>query len=332
MKLFYQLVIMFLLQLFDFIKPIKLHASFNSTTNANVIPTIIARKVMEFMKSNLILTAKCDHNWENELQDSGDTVTITKFAKPTVSNKVAGTPIATRQGVATTTVDVTLDQHFYSALAAEDTALLMSKPNAMDSILRGTAISMAEKIEEYIWGLIVTHGLTPGNNLGSFTTAIDRALLQEIKDSFDSAKVPAGYERLGILGTEGISDIMNINDVTYVSNMGKNQELGTMSTGKLQEYVLGVRYDLSQLEPVTVANRSGVAFVKPAIAVVNRPLRGTELNMSGVQIGTYFDPDLQMEIRVVQGYDMAYMGTTINIDCLMGAKIIIPEWVKEIRH
>lgn len=333
MKLFYQIIIMFVLDLFTFIRPVQKFASYNTTTNANVIPTFWARKVLEAAKPNLILTKMCDHSWKDSVKKSGDTVTIPKFGEPTVVTKVAGTPIATRQGVATTTIDVKLDQHLMVPLTAEDTALLMSEPDAHSNILKGAGIALAKGIENYIWTLIVTHGAASASNrLGTFLSAIDQALMQDIKDAFDTAEAPVTESRECILGVDGISDIMGIANFMSVQNIGETQKFSALSTGKLP-MLLGVNYHMSQLEPVSTADRSGVAFIKPAIAVVSRSLIDkTKAPAHGVAQGAYLDPDLKIEIKVTQGYSMNDAGGLINVECLMGAKIVRPEWVKEIRH
>ena len=312
--------------------------TFNALDNANIIPTMIARGVLERAKPNLMFAKMCRRDFEKEAQQKGDTVTITRFGKPTVIDKTAGTPIAARQGLATSTVDVKLDKHKIIPLTVEDTARAFSSPAAWNEIMTSAALALAEAVETSVWDLIPTHGAAdPTYNLGSYGTSIDKALILDIRDAFSAAKIPQGFNKHCILSVEGISNIMNIDAFTTAINVGNVGGQAPVITGKLPA-LYGTNFYESQIAPIVSGSptqRSGVSFITPAIAIVSRPIKDpmTEGLMNEVvKTDVYVDPDVNISVRVTVGYDMNNVGLMVNIDVLFGVKIVQPEWCWEIRH
>ena len=308
-------------------------ATYNWTTNANMIPEIIAKETIEQTKSNMQLTKLCRQDFSSEIGAYGDTVKIPKSTKPTVQTKTPGTAISSRVGLSTSVVEIALEKHFVVPFTIEDTGRILSKPRIFQMSMQDAGIAMAEKIETYIFELIVAHGLSSSSyRLGTFGTDIDYDLIQSIKKAMDKAKIPQGYERYCILGPEGENNLFDISELSKAINAGNVNKESAAITGKINK-ALGINFAMNQLEPETSgtpAQRSGIAFVSPAIAVVNRALE--KPISSNINAYDYNDPDTGLNIRVTINYDSNNIGDAINIECLLGAKIIMPDWCWEVRH
>jgi hypothetical protein len=308
-------------------------ATYNWTTNANMIPEIIARETIEQTKSNMQLTKLCRQDFSSEIAGYGDTIKIPKSTKPTVQSKTPGTAISTRAGLSTSVVEVALEKHFVVPFTIEDTGRILSKPRIFQMAMQDAGIAMAEKIETYIFELITTHGASSSSyRVGTFGSAIDYDLIQSIKLAMDKAKIPQGYERYVIVGPEGENNLFDIAELSKAINAGNVNSESASITGKINK-ALGINFAMNQLEPTTTGTpteRSGIAFVSPAIAVINRALE--KPISQNVSYYDYADPDTGLNIRVTMNYDSNNIGDNINIECLLGAKIIMPDWCWEVRH
>jgi hypothetical protein len=301
-------------------------ADFNITTNPEVIPTIIARSTLIKAKAMMKLCMLSYQDFSSELSQYGQTVNVTSFSGITVTNKVPGTPIVPGGGT-TSSKPITMDQHLVASVTLEDTLSMMSKPNALDNISRDMAIAIATKAESYVW----TIANASINRQGAVGTAIDKGLVKNLKISLSKKLAPPAYPKYLIVGSDGYGQLLDIDEFVLASNVGDSNSPAPIVEGEIRKG-LGFLTLEDQLAPeVPLTSAAGVAFIQPGLAVVSRPMTSNAM-VSSVKMDTVIDPDTGLAVRVTLGYSMQDVGQIMNMDMLLGAAIMYPDWLIAVDH
>jgi len=304
-------------------------AVFNIVSNANTVPTMIAKMTVIKAKAFLQLTKLTTMDFNNDIQEHGNIVNVVAFSGISAIDKVAGTPIATidYQGGTTSTKSIPLEKHLVVPIQIDDTGKLFSKPNALENLTQEAAIKLSEAIETYVWTKVSAHT----NVVGTPAAAIDESLIRTIRTKLSKNKAPKFFQKYLIVGVDGYDQIMNVDDFTKASTVG-DQNANVMVEGEIRR-VFGMWVHENQTAPEPAATeREGVSFITPGFATVTRPLNLETANQLGVRQELVTDEDTGLSLRMSMQYSIRDVGIIMNLDTLIGAGIIKDEWVIKVDH
>jgi hypothetical protein len=284
---------------------------------ADGIPVIIANATLEYFKNNTVLARLVRRDYDNEVAQAGDTVTITKLTGLTVQNKAAGTDYALDQ-LATDKVDVVLNKHKYVSFLIEDVAKFLAKPDYQQALVDEGVAKIAEQIDA---DLMALRSEVTTNSVGSAGVDMDADDLVDARKKLTDSKAPM-VNRYAIISAKDAAALLKLEKFTS-SNW--NAENGAA----LVEANLGRRYgfDLFECQGVEESGTSPVstwnlAFNKNAFALVTRPL-GLPGDGSGVR--AYYANADSLGLRVMMSYQHAKGGWMVTIDVLYGVKTVREE-------
>ena len=116
------------------------------TTEANVLPTIVAAETLGALRSNMALTSLVSRDFDNELAIYGQTVNVGLRGTLTVNDKAEGSDVSV-QAPTTTLKSVSLDKHKEITFGEEDIAIMLARPDAIAGYAADAAIAILQKIE-----------------------------------------------------------------------------------------------------------------------------------------------------------------------------------------
>ena len=109
------------------------------------------------LKTITSLRNHCDFKYEKDANNA-DKVRILNAVRPTVRTYVPGTPI-TRDAVASTSMDLVIDQFKYFNIGMDDVIKAQTVPGAMEASAQEGSIALAEEGDKYV-ATIVKNGVT----------------------------------------------------------------------------------------------------------------------------------------------------------------------------
>lgn len=284
---------------------------------ANGIPVIIANATLEYFKNNTVLARLVRRDYDNEVAQAGDTVTITKLTGLTVQDKAANTDYALDQ-LATSKVDVVLNKHKYVSFLIEDVAKFLAKPDYQQALIDEGVAKIAEKMDA---DLMALRADITTNSVGSAGVDATADILVDARKKLTTSKAPMA-NRYAVLSAKDAAALLKLEKFTS-SNW--NAENGAA----LVEANLGRRYgfDLFECQGVETSGTSpvstwNIAFNKNAFALVTRPL-GLPGDGSGVK--AYYANADGIGLRVMMSYQHAKGGWMVTIDVLYGVKTVREE-------
>lgn len=142
----------------------------------NFIPTVWAAQMFEDFEKATILSNLCNHDWEGEIKNGGDTVKITAIGPITVNTYTRNsTSNLTRQKLSNAQTELKIDQEKYFDFDIDDLDAAQANLNIMPGAMRKAAQAMAENVDTYVAGLYTQAG---ASTYGSITIASsDRGVL-----------------------------------------------------------------------------------------------------------------------------------------------------------
>jgi len=296
-------------------------ATFNVTTNADIVGTTISRQVLEYFKENFVIAKLCTRRYESEMPEHG-TVQVPDFGDFTAVEKTPGTAL-TFGGASTSVVSVTLNKHVNVPILLEDTLSVTSKQNIQEVYGSQGGRALKKKVENIIIDEILANA---GTTVGSLGSDIDTTVIENIVKTFDTELADEEYPRHVVIGPEGKKDILNITEYRNANTYGN---ANVMQKGSLSPY-LGLNFHQSQLIPASGSGYRGFAMIEPAVAIVSAPLDAIEAN--GVVSNIYTDDETNLSIRYTMQYDLDNVGWKMNLDLYFGVKVLRSEWVIEVLH
>lgn len=155
------------------------------------IPEIWSGVVQTAAERRLVYADLCDREFEGEVSDAGDTVTINALGDPTVATYTPNSTSITPEQLATTQQKLLIDQAKYFAFKVDDVDKRQAKGDLMTKALTRSAYRIARAIDDYLVALYT--GVASGNALGTVAvTSSDLAYqkLIALKVVLDEADVP----------------------------------------------------------------------------------------------------------------------------------------------
>lgn len=157
-------------------------------------PEVWSAVLLASLKKKLVFGGLVNTDYEGEIAEFGDTVTINSVGRPTISTYTPNSTTIVPEQLTTAERKLVIDQAKYFAFYIDDVDARQARGSLMPAALMEAAYGMADVADQYIAGLYT--GTQAANNLGtiSVTSASpDNAydlVLVPLKVALDDANVP----------------------------------------------------------------------------------------------------------------------------------------------
>lgn len=154
-------------------------------------PEIWSKEVLVGTERRLVYADLCDRDYEGEVSDAGDTVTINSIGDPTIATYTPNSTTITPEQLDTAAQKLVIDQAKYFAFKVDDVDARQAAGDLMTKAMQRAAYRLAKTIDSYVVAL--HSGVASGNALGTVAvTSSDLAYqkLIALKVVLDEADVP----------------------------------------------------------------------------------------------------------------------------------------------
>lgn len=157
-------------------------------------PEVWSAVLLASLKKRLVFGMLVNRDYEGEIADYGDTVTINAVSRPTIGTYTPGSTTITPEQGQTASQKLLVDQSKYFAFAIDDVDARQARGNLLSALLVESAYGMADVADQFLAGLWT--GVVSANNLGTIAVttaapndAYDKVLVP-LKVQLDVANVP----------------------------------------------------------------------------------------------------------------------------------------------
>lgn len=276
------------------------------TTNAAVIPTIVAAETLGHLAASLSLAGAVARDWDDEVAEQGDTVTVGIRGALSANDKAAGSDV-TVQDPTTTGVDVVLDKHKEVTFGDEDIARMFTRPNLIQGYAQDAALVLLEQVEADLAALYAGFSQTIDASAG-----LDEADFRNAQRLLNAAKAPQ-LNRWAHLHEDAFSEVMALDKVI------NSDYQGGAGVRAMQEGAAGFLYgfNIALNQNIVVATTcKNIFHHRDAMALAVRPMRATERR--NVEQVVMSENDLS--IRVTMSYNANALAEQMTVDMIYGVK------------
>lgn len=226
----------------------------------NFIPQVWSARLQENLKQALVFGNLCNHNYEGDISQWGDTVHINMLNDITVKPYTPGMDIADPEQLSGNDVTLTIDHGSYYNFFINDVDAAQARADLMDNAMKNAAYRLAVDTEKYILG-VIREGAGAKADL-SLDAADDAALynaLLQIKSNMDAAGAPRYGRKLVISPMVELGLLKDERFVTGTSEANARLEEGLIA--RILGFDIYVSHDLENEiiamipEAVTFANQ-----------------------------------------------------------------------------
>jgi hypothetical protein len=265
------------------------------TTIATWRPNIWSKELLAARESNLVL-AKLVRRYDRDIKSKGQSVEIPNLSNIVANAKVANTQVTLNAPTETKTT-ININQHFESSVLVEDFADAQSAYDTHSAYRGKAGYAIAEKIDNFI-AVDMTTNFT--QEVGSYGTAINYAVMTDAKQKLDEAKAPLS-ERYIVVTPKGHRDLLNVAEFIRYDAMGASGQPSPINTGKVGT-ILGSEVYMSQNLVVTAGTpvqNNSLYFHKEAYALA-----------------------VQKDVKVEMQRKTEYLGDLIVASALWGGTVL----------
>ena len=269
------------------------------------IPELWADGIYRYFEKNLVLKPFFD-DYSSLVQGRGDKLHIPTVQEVAVSDKDANAGVAYSVNTETD-IELSIDQHKYSAKLFEDIAMVQSNEQLFDKYAQSMAYGLAKAVDTKIEALLQTLGTTQ-------TLAADNSMsnadVETALGTLMSNDIPK-EECAFFVNPLIFADLLNSKAFVAAGSsagVGFGADNAAMNSGEVG-LLFGIPVFTSSLIPTTASAGIESAYLvhKSAIAVA-----------------------VQQDIRVQSEYSVDYLGTKVVADIIYGAVITTSNHVKGI--
>jgi hypothetical protein len=295
----------------------------NNTTNAVYIPTIIAQKTLQRMKSYLNVARTVSKNTDWTTATVGTVLSIPKTGAVSANDKAAGVNY-TKQNPTGTNTTVTLNKQKEVTFTIDDVTSVVQNQDTQMRYGEDGAIALAEAIETDLLALHASMQNTITWNRTSATT-IDASMLA-IRKFFTDQKVPQLEQRYLYVDPTIFNDLLGTDKYSRYDARGTGESITDGQV--IKTYGLEIRE--SQLIPTTgspVAYHN-IAYTRNGLILASRPLPkpvGFGGNYSVIN-----DPDLGISLRTLFWYNADLGAHQLTMDVLYGVNVLDQRRIVEV--
>ena len=260
----------------------------------NFIPQVWSARLQENLKQALVFGNLCNHNYEGDISQWGDTVHINMLNDITVKPYTPGMDIADPEQLSGSDITLTIDHGAYYNFFINDVDATQARADLMDEAMKNAAYRLAVDAEKYILQVIKDGA---GNNaeitLEENTPAALYNILLRIKGDMDAAGVPRFGRKLVI---SPVIEMLLLSDERFIC--GSSEANARLEDGKVARalgFDIYVSHDLMT---------EIIAMIPEAVTFANQITK----------VDAY---------RPEKGFCDGVKGL-----CLSGAKVLIPDAVQ----
>lgn len=133
------------------------------------IPTIWEARLLAHLDKNLVYGHLCNRDYEGDISQAGDTVTINQIGDISIRDYVKSSDI-TLDDVDGTPTQLKIDQQKYFAFKVDDVDAAQANVNLVDGAMQRASYAVRDTVDQFIAGFYSKAGVTTG--LGSDTTPL----------------------------------------------------------------------------------------------------------------------------------------------------------------
>lgn len=279
-------------------------ANITTTLVDDTIPTIVGAEVLGYLKANTVMSRLVRRDWDDQVAQYGQTISIPYGGSLSVNDKSADTVI-TLQVPDDAKYQVTLNQHREVSFLIEDIAEALSKPNWLKYYAGAAMSALAEDIDSKLTALY--SGLSQSIDA---STGLDETDFRGARRLLNAAKAPLG-QRFAVLHEDAEYEMLGIDKAT---NRDYAESLGSAAAAAWTGRFMG--FDVFMDQQITVATTvKNLFFNRGAFVMAMRPMPIAPAGM-GVRQSMVSEDD--MGLRVTMSYDHDYLGAKFTIDVLYG--------------
>lgn len=161
---------------------------------ATFIPEVWAAALLSSLKKALVYGMLANRNYEGEISDFGDTVTINSISRPTVSTYTPNSTSIVPEKLTAAQRKLLIDQAKYFAFEIDDVDRRQARGDMMGEAMTESAFALGDVADQFIAGLYT--GVVAANDIGTVAVtaaapegAYDNVLIP-LKVALDDANVP----------------------------------------------------------------------------------------------------------------------------------------------
>lgn len=158
-------------------------------------PEVWSALILSSLKKVLAYGDVVNSNYEGEISEYGDTVTVNSVSRPTISTYVPGVTVIAPEQQTTAARKLLIDQAKFFAFEVDDVDKRQARSSLLEELLAESAYGLADKVDQFLAGLYT--GVQAANALGIVAvptatplTAYDNVLVP-LKVKLDEANVPS---------------------------------------------------------------------------------------------------------------------------------------------
>lgn len=165
---------------------------------ATFTPEIWSKKLLSSLKKNLVIAAPgvVNRDYEGEINEAGDTVTINSVSRPTISTYVPGSTTIVPETLTTAQRQLVVDQAKYFAFEVDDVDKRQALGGAMEEATLEASYGLKDVADQYMEGIMragASNSLSAAVSIVAGTSAnkvVYESLLIPMKVKLDEADVP----------------------------------------------------------------------------------------------------------------------------------------------
>lgn len=124
-------------------------------------PEVMSKKMLRNLDANSVWKGLVNRNWEGEIKDAGDTVTINQYGDITVKDYVIGTPITYEHPDGENLI-LKVDQQKYFAFFIDKISRVQAKPELIDGYFARSKVAINLEKDTYLSTLAFA-GIAPSS-------------------------------------------------------------------------------------------------------------------------------------------------------------------------
>lgn len=260
---------------------------------------------MKELRESLLLGSLVNKDYDGEIRQGGDTVTVSQYNAPTGELLTVGTNADsfTSQPISMSKVQITADKRAVASYKVQDLVDLQSQVNKNDSeMMNALKFAVAQQINTYLYSLVSPSTSAPDHDIASVTD-LNASQVGAVRVLAAQAKWLQDGRWYGLLSPQYYQDIMNASTFASSDYVGADQP--------------------------TVSGQ---------VALRRFGFQLLEDNSRTGDYGLFFHPDFmhlvmqtQPSIKVSDLHPLGQFGYLISVDCVFGAKLGINGNVKHIK-
>jgi len=294
-------------------------ANITVTEVADAIPTVVAAEALGYLKANTVLARLVSRDWDNEVAQYGQTISIVKPGSLVANDKAANAEV-TLQAPSATKAQVTLNKHKEASFLIEDVAKFLARPDMMARYIESAMAAIAEQVDADLAALYAGAGNTLDASGG-----LTEAFLRKARKVLNAAKLPL-RDRFFVVHEDAEYELLGIDRFVsrdYAELRGAPPRLEEAYLGRYAGFDFFMDQMITEVSG-TPNLRENIAFQRYAIALASRPLPAAPQNYGVQQVVMGEDG---LGLRVTMSYSHANLGYMVTIDLLYGVAAVRGEGI-----